>query len=701
MRNLRRIFFARPAVPVMLFLCALLVAGPAWTEGPGDRGAGGQGTPVQNDKQGSGGPGATAPDTLQAEPDIDVVVTADRAENQTTKIPASVSVITGRELKAKGKETVVEALEELAGVCFRSTGGNPARAEISMRGFGENSFGRVLILLDGRRLNQPDMAAINWLQIPIENIERIEVVRGGNSVLYGDYAVGGVVNIITKKGGSQAQADMFASAGGFQDNQQRLGVSGMIGPFDLVLNAEHTGTEGYRYHSALRSIGAGFELGAGISDSLYGSLSTSYEWLSCELPGGLTETQMDQDPTQSLTIYGDDATENHTLNNMVSLNALFGDWGELHTDLFYNLKVMTDDFVSYAVYTDKYLHSFGITPRMKAVFPVLGRDNNVIFGTDLLWDIYDFSRYDEIDRENMACHRLITKGSYGFFLKDDFALLEHLNITAGIRYELNRVAVNTIFGTDIDNEKYYNALVWNAGIAWEFLPHSKLYGRYETVFRYPFIDEQISFQGYGFDSFNSDLEPEHGYNLESGLDLALFENLLNVRINLFYLEMKDEINLNAFYVNENMDNTRHMGGEVEIRLAILDFLILAGNYTYTYAVFTNGDNKDKRIPLVPEHDAFAELTINLPLGFSAGPSLHYVGASYEGGDYANSKPLVGEHLLLNAFLRYVPDYIQGRLQFMFLAGNILNQHYATVYYGTYYPEPGLNWKISVSYNLEL
>jgi iron complex outermembrane receptor protein len=685
MRKLNRIFHSRPSGPVMFLLCALLAAGPAWPQEPGDQGT---------DKS-----GREAADAAQ-EPDIEVVVTANRTETEVTKIPASVTVITGEELRAEGKETVVEVLEELAGVSFRNTRGNPACAEISMRGFGDNSFGRVLILLDGRRLNQPDMAAINWLQVHIENIERIEVVRGGNSVLYGDYAVGGVINIITKKGGRQAQADMFASAGGFQDNQQRLGVSGMLGPFDLVVHAEHTATLGYRDHSALKSMGAGFELGTDISDSFHCSLNTSYEWLSSELPGGLTDSQMDQDPTQSLAVYANDATENHTLNNMASLQALFGGWGELHTDLYYNLKVMKDDIDSFANYTDKYLHSFGAAPRLKAWFPVLGKDNRVILGTDLAWDIYDFNGYDDIDRHNLARHLIITKGSYGFYLLDEYSLLDNLNISAGIRYELNRVAVDTIVGTDIDNEKYHNALVWDAGIAWEFIPRSKLYGRYETVFRYPFIDEQINFQGFGPDSFNSDLEPERGYNLESGLDLALFKDLLNIRINLFFLEMRDEI---AWGVtgNENLDNTRHMGAEAEIRLNIMDFIILEGNYTYTYAVFTNGANKDKRIPLVPEHDAFAELVIKLPLGFSLGPSLHYVGESYQGGDYDNSKPLVSDHLLLNAFLRYAPEGIPGKLQFMFLAGNILNQHFATVYWDTYYPEPGLNWKISVSYNLEL
>ena len=132
--------------------------------------------------------------------DIEVIVTASRVEEETTAVAAYVTVLTEEELSAAGQSTLVDSLQSLAGVHFRSTSGNAAQAEVSMRGFGENSHGRVLVLLDGRRLNRPDMASINWLEIPIENIERVEVVRGGSSVLYGDNAVAGVVNIITKQG---------------------------------------------------------------------------------------------------------------------------------------------------------------------------------------------------------------------------------------------------------------------------------------------------------------------------------------------------------------------------------------------------------------------------------------------------------------------------------------------------------------------
>ena len=164
--------------------------------------------------------------TQEEQSDIEVVVTASRVEEPVKKVPAFVSVITSEELTSSGQTTLADALEGLAGIRFRSFSGNAALAEISMRGFGENSHGRVLVLVDGRRLNRADLASINWLEIPVENIERVEVVRGGSSVLYGDNSVAGVINIITKKGAPGFDISVSGKYGSFNQNQEGVEVSG-------------------------------------------------------------------------------------------------------------------------------------------------------------------------------------------------------------------------------------------------------------------------------------------------------------------------------------------------------------------------------------------------------------------------------------------------------------------------------------------
>ena len=141
----------------------------------------------------------------------EIVVTATRDTQEIRKIPANISVITAEEIEEINATTIVDVLDNLPGVHFTTISGNEAQAGIDMRGFGglgENAFGKVLVMIDGRRLNRPDMVPMNLLQIPLSSVERIEVVRGANSVLYGDNAVAGVINIITKKGGVESKMGM-------------------------------------------------------------------------------------------------------------------------------------------------------------------------------------------------------------------------------------------------------------------------------------------------------------------------------------------------------------------------------------------------------------------------------------------------------------------------------------------------------------
>ena len=131
------------------------------------------------------------------EADITVSVTATRSPQPDNQIPASITVITAEQLKNR---TVQEALRLYAGIDMRSFSGASAISQTSVRGFTEMGQGRVLILFDGMKLNNPDMSPINWLSLAgADDIERIEVVRGGASSLYGDYAVAAVVNIIPRK----------------------------------------------------------------------------------------------------------------------------------------------------------------------------------------------------------------------------------------------------------------------------------------------------------------------------------------------------------------------------------------------------------------------------------------------------------------------------------------------------------------------
>ncbi|QVM86637.1 TonB-dependent receptor [Pseudomonas lalucatii] len=112
--------------------------------------------------------------------------------------PASVAVVTRRQIEASAASSLVEVLRTQAGLQIRDTLGDGNRVALSLRGFGENAANNTLVLVDGRRLNNPSQQAADLNSVPLANIERIEIIRGAGTVLYGDQAVGGVVNIITR-----------------------------------------------------------------------------------------------------------------------------------------------------------------------------------------------------------------------------------------------------------------------------------------------------------------------------------------------------------------------------------------------------------------------------------------------------------------------------------------------------------------------
>src|SRR5690606_38294166 len=121
-----------------------------------------------------------------------------RATNLKAPTPASVAVIDREQIEASASSDLLDVLRSQAGVQIRDIMGDGKRAAISLRGFGENAINNTLVLVDGRRLKQPALAGPDLTSVPLSNIERIEIIRGAGTVLYGDQAVGGVINIVTR-----------------------------------------------------------------------------------------------------------------------------------------------------------------------------------------------------------------------------------------------------------------------------------------------------------------------------------------------------------------------------------------------------------------------------------------------------------------------------------------------------------------------
>ncbi len=631
----------------------------------------------------------------------ELVVTASRAGRAAAEMPQNVSIITARDIAASGAANVVEVMKNAGGVEFRSTSGNSAQAEIALRGFGENSFGRVLVLLDGQRLNRPDMAGINWLQIPLANVERIEILRGGQSALYGDNASAGVVNIVTHKGTAAPVTAAGVDVGSYGTLNLRAGTQGSAGPATYAANLERDETAGYRDRSAYHAWGAGGSLGWDKKEVAGVTLGAAYNVIDFQLPGYLTKTQMEADARQSL--FPNDDAHTATLNLNLGLKAENVAGGRLEVSGVYGRQDLRSNLESWQSWSDVTINSFGVMPKWILENEIAGHHNLFLLGVDADFDRLSVNRFSDGARTTLALNGAVDKQVVGIYGRDEFELVDKLTLGVGARAEQARVsaAISPALGGAFDDVKTHHANVAEASLLYQLDPRSKLFARAGMVYRFPFVDEQVSYVGFGTDAFNANLDPEHGLSYEAGAELACGSNV-TLSATAFLLDMRDEIAFNAVTLqNENLDATRHAGLETALAWDLAQVLRLHASYTFTSARFTGGANDGNDVPLVPRHHVAVGGDLRLPLDLAAGAQVNWVNRQYLGGDYTNVGPQLDAYATLDLLLRWTPARWPG-LQLFGGVDNVTDENYASVAYrgmlaDGYYPSPGRTWKAGASY----
>ena len=149
----------------------------------------------------------------------EVVVTATGLAEEVRKVARNVTIVTAEDIAQSPSNYVPDLLSREANVNLQSFYGTDKRAVVDIRGMGQTTTSNVLVMVDGFRMNSPDLAGPDFSSVPIDEIERIEIIRGAGSVIYGSGAVGGVVNIITKRGGKKATARAYGSYGSYRTSR--------------------------------------------------------------------------------------------------------------------------------------------------------------------------------------------------------------------------------------------------------------------------------------------------------------------------------------------------------------------------------------------------------------------------------------------------------------------------------------------------
>ena len=616
----------------------------------------------------------------------EVVVTATRVDSSVLDSPRTISVISAQQIADSGASEVAQVINGQPGVVVNDYGPTGALKTVSLRG---STSSEVLVLLDGIRLNSSVNGEVDLSSVPMEIIDHIEIVRGGESSLYGSSAIGGVINIITKKaektsvslsitnGSYIPHAANFASPAltttpvaakplDLVDSQDvNLSMEGMLGSVGLSGGGSFTrAANGFTWNddavingwrrrtNADTMAGSGF---AGIRAPLFGgelSAKGIFQTSDTGAPGTL--------------LYPNDTARQ--TDSFVSATAAW------KTDRFF-ADDLTMDLKGFYRYDELGYNDLANPPASLHKTQTASLDATqklslseraaVVYGGNASYDSVESTNYSALhNRLNLAG-----------FLSAPLSPLENLTITPSVRYD---------YYSD-----FTGSLSYSLSAVILLGEESSLRASFGSGYRVPTLDELYWYGPYpAFPPYstygNTALKPETSYNWEVGwslqtkavsLDAAVFTRLLLDGISAIWPQNPAL----PGYSPVNISRSLFPGAEIHGKLAVTDRISLEATYTFIYSLvlqYAGVDYRasdDLRVPYVPLHQVSASLKYADKL-ISASVDVQYVGEKFT--DFSNTRSFVlPGYFLADADFRLS---VSDNLAFTLGAKNILDALYYTV-----------------------
>jgi iron complex outermembrane receptor protein len=613
-------------------------------------------------------PAAAAAQTLDTTTLEPVVVTASRIDREISRTPAHVSIIDEAKIATSNARNVPDLLRNEAGVFVTDTTGNGRKYNIDLRGFGETSGQNVLLLIDGRRINQADLSGIDWSLISLERIQRIEIVRGSRgSVLYGDNATGGVINIITKEGG-EFNVGGKTSYGSHDTFNASIFNSAETSALSYSLSAAFQDTDGYRDNSNSEAKDIGVGLRFYPSDHVTFDLSSDYHKDKTGLPGAILLSDLNNGVSRRTATNPDDYTEIEDYYLKGGSEIFFNEQGSLRLDASYRQR-NNEAFASFfgGNYTGKTaMDTTALTPRLVLKNEIFSMGNSIIIGVDY----YDTkasvdNRSEFFGSVDVATYRF-SKKNYSGYIQNELAFNNNLDVSVGYRHD--RASYD--FGNASTEKPKFTENIFSTGLNFRYRGSSYLYLSYATGFRYPALDELFN---YMTNTVTTDFEAQRTNNIEIGFK-EYFGQGFSLQGNLFHLETKNEIFYNPItFSNENFDDkTRRQGFEATISKTFSRFE-LGGSYTYTETKILGGQYKGNRVPNVPQHMATVNALIHFTDKANLNLNANYIGKRHYISDFENGSANQDDFMVFNTRIQYnCSEFITLYLNL----NNILDEKYA-------------------------
>ena len=631
----------------------------------------------------------------------EVVVTATRFPERIVDAPVNVTVITAQDIRSSPARTVPDLLAEQAGITLHDLyGNNAASAFVDLRGFGATGGQNTLILVDGRRVADIDLSGVQWSAVPLAAIERIEIVRGSGSVLYGDGATGGVINIITKSPFALPNGvTVGGRAGSYATTEVHAGANYSGGRTGINAGASNFESEGYRANNHNRQATAQVDMrwltAAGSVDLKLGA-----DRQGIRLPGartvqpsaGLNELATDRRGTSTPLDYaqrdGNRASVDwHHAGALGQFTLGFG-WRDKTQRSYF-------DFGGFPDFRVIDLDVRAFTPRMQIAHGFLGSVSTLVAGLDWYRWEYRLRRSNSPANSGRPINSVAAvQENEAFYLHNTARYGERLTVTAGARVE--RFALDASDGFDpaapggafgsgaLAGSQRESEHAYEAGVRYQLDRASALIGKLGRSYRFATVDEIYETSPLFQNQFQF-LKPQTARDYEIGYEARARGGWL--RATLFQIDIDDEIHLDPFTTgvgNTNLPPSRRRGAELEARWPLHRALAATLAYSYTEAKFRDGvlpggaftsQNiaiAGKDVPLVPRHKVRFGASWVIDGGTRLNAALNYVSRQFMDNDEGNTLGVtIPSYTVVDLKLAHE----RGPLRIAAAVNNVTNQKY--------------------------
>ena len=579
---------------------------------------------------------ALQPSTLVRAEDA-VVVTATRFPERLLDSGVGTIVIDADTIAASTATTLPELLARTAGIYVRNNSGSPD-LQLDMRGFGITGDQNTLILLDGVRINQNDLSPTQLSAVPLNAIERIEIIPGGGAVQYGGGASGGTVNIITRgpRRGEKSGA-VYAGAGSYASEEARANLNAAGDELGLSLSASHQGGEGYRRNNRLRqdSIAGDLRL-FGDRSSLAMKFGGDEQRLG--LPGPRDENQLASDP-RGATNPSDWSAQNGgyvTLQGRTDLGRV-----ELAADLGHRDQRSSATYQSLASYLDINTRSTTFSPRLRWTGAPGDLDTSVVAGIDFAdWDYHRRIAGSAAAIADPLARTDGSQNSRAIYVQGNVLVRAATKLSAGLRsQQVRNELANRFGGVGVPQNQTRTVSAGEIGVHHGLTERLAVFGKLGTSFRFATVDEN------GYTASGELLEPQKARQGEAGIEYR--ENGARVRATFYAINLDNEIYFSPLVVpfgaNTNLSPTRREGLEIQGSAALSKNVNVAGNIAWQSARFRSGvyggvDVAGRDIPLVPRSLATLRLAWRATPKTSVSATVSRTGGQRFDNDQANTYP---------------------------------------------------------------